>query len=117
MSIQRIGKCFSQVDEILSCYDKDNKVSIPSVHHSIPPSISDRDHIIKQLLGSQVFSIKPEQQHIHFPNFSSNVMKKVTKKMTDWMETHNYHKISRCSGNAKLTMHCTNQIHLQQNLY
>lgn len=87
MSIQHIGKCIGQLDEILSCYDKDNKVSIPSIHHSIPPSISDRDHIVKQLLESQIFSIKPGRQHIYFPNFSSNVMKKVTKKMTDWMET------------------------------
>ena len=84
MSIQRIGKCIGQVDEILSCYDKD-KVSTPSIHHSIPPSISDRDHIVKQ-----VFSIKPGRQHIHFPNFSSNVM----KKEDDRLDENTYHKIS-----------------------
>ena len=40
MSIQRIGKCIGQVDEILS-YDKDNKVSTP-LHSSFHSTINQR---------------------------------------------------------------------------
>jgi len=88
-SFQRIGKCVGQVDEILACYDADNHVSSPSIHHSVPPSIDDRDHIIKELLQCKVFTIEPGRQHRNFQKFSSNVMKKVNKKsVTEWMKMH-----------------------------
>ena len=85
-SIQRIGKCIGQIDEILTCYDQQNEVPIPSVHHSIPSSNSDRDLMIRELPETDVFSVKPGRQHRNFANFTCNTMKKVNKKkMREWM--------------------------------
>ena len=61
-SIQRIGKCIGQIDEILTCYDQQNELPIPFVLHSIPSSNSDRDLMIRELLETDVFSVKPSCQ-------------------------------------------------------
>ena len=80
--------CIGPVDEIIRSFDKVNNVATPSSHHSVPAISTDRDHIIKELLQYEIFSIKPGREHRCFKKFTCNVMKTVNKNQTiNWMGT------------------------------
>ena len=83
-SIQRIGKSIGGINEILSCFDKENKISTTSSHHSIPSYKTNRDTIIKELSDCNVFSNRTYQ---HCTKFTCNVMKDVNRERLDeWMK-------------------------------
>ena len=69
-TIQHVGKIISPIDDILSAYDEENDVTLPSIHHSPPPLIKDRDCIIRALVEYEVFSTIPGCAHKDFEKFT-----------------------------------------------
>lgn len=65
-SFKRIGKCIGPLDEILTAYDRENNISAHSNHHSVAPSINDRNLIIKELLESDIiYSLLEQDVSMH----------------------------------------------------
>lgn len=50
------------------------------MHHPVPLSTKDRDHIIKELQEMDFFEINTGREHAHFKRFTCNAMKNVDKQ-------------------------------------
>lgn len=88
-SVERVGRCLGRLQLILQRYDKDNDIREVSGSHSKRSATVDLNKMLKQLTKSAVFESHPGRAHRHFPKFTTNLVRKVSKeKLMQWMHSH-----------------------------
>lgn len=85
-SVDRVGRCISEVAKIAETFDSVNSVPIRSGKHNPRSRKKDVEKIIEQLTKYKVFQKIPERNHKHYKKYTSNVMKNVDlTKLQLWM--------------------------------
>jgi hypothetical protein len=72
-TVIRCGKALGTVHNVLTQFDKDNSVAVPSGAHSCPSYAKELFAIVKQLNDTDVLTEHPDRRHSSFPN-PKNIM-------------------------------------------
>lgn len=86
-SVERVGKCIGRLIPIVQQFDTVNGIPSQCSHHSNRSRKGDIEKIVKQLTEtSRVFSRQTGRAHRRYPNFQSNVMRKISlPELKKWM--------------------------------
>ena len=86
-SVVRVGKCIKKFDLAVNQFDKVNGIPPRTSWHTKKSRTKDVEKIMKQLQLSQTLMIVNGRMHKSFPEFQSNVISRVDKKvLNEWME-------------------------------
>ena len=82
-----VGKCIKKLDLVVNQFDKVNGIPPRTSWHTKKSRPKDVEKIMKQLQLSQTLMIVNGRIHKSFPEFQSNVISRVDKKvLNEWME-------------------------------
>lgn len=85
-AIIRVGKAIGTMSGSLENFDAVNNVPKVSGAHSCQSSRIDLHKVVKQLVKSEVVSVKPDWKHKSFPNIRTNCIQNLSKRqLKEWL--------------------------------